>query len=164
MASHSLTFTQKIPVSSDTAWTFFSSPANLARITPPEMMFRIAGELPAEEIYPGMVIWYTLYPFMLLPVRWETEITAVDRPNFFEDRQKSGPYEFWVHQHRFRETDGGVEMTDHLEYSLPMEMFGELVNTLIVSRRLEEVFEYRKRMIGRILGVMPTKSIEGLTI
>jgi ligand-binding SRPBCC domain-containing protein len=116
------------------------------------MMFRITGGSADTEIYPGMVICYTLYPFMLLPVRWETEITEARKPFYFEDRQKSGPYDQWHHRHLFREIPGGVEMTDQLEYSLPLEFFGELVNALIVSRRIEEVFAFRRNKIAGILG------------
>lgn len=154
MAFHELSFVQNIPVSIDTAWSFFSSPKNLARITPPEMMFRITGGSLGEEIYPGMTICYTLYPFMMIPVMWETEITEVSKPYYFEDRQKSGPYEYWHHRHLFREIDEGVTMTDQLTYSLPMDIFGELVNTLIVSRRLEEVFAFRRKKISEILGAL----------
>ncbi|NTU98098.1 MAG: SRPBCC family protein [Chlorobiaceae bacterium] len=152
MALHTLTYVQKIPVAIDDAWSFFSSPRNLARITPPEMMFRITGGSASGEIFPGMIICYTLYPFMMLPVRWETEITEARKPFYFEDRQKSGPYEQWQHRHMFREIRGGVEMTDQLQYCLPMDFFGELVNTLIVSRRIEEVFDYRRKKIVEILG------------
>jgi ligand-binding SRPBCC domain-containing protein len=136
------------------AWGFFASPANLARITPPEMMFRITNGDGMEQIYEGMLISYTLYPFMMLPVQWETEITKVDKPFLFEDSQKSGPYESWHHRHLFREIPGGVEMTDQINYVMPMDFFGDLVNTLIVSRRLEEVFTYRRRKIEAILGRM----------
>ncbi len=154
MGSHSLTYKQCIPVSIEDAWDFFSSPANLARITPPEMMFRITGGDGRQQIYEGMQIIYTLYPFMMLPMQWETEITRVDKPFSFEDRQKSGPYASWHHHHQFREIPGGVEMIDHLVYVMPMDFFGDLVNTLIVSRRLEEVFTFRRKKIAEILGDM----------
>jgi ligand-binding SRPBCC domain-containing protein len=154
MGSNSLTYKQCIPVSIAEAWDFFSSPANLARITPPEMMFRITNGDGTQQIYEGMLISYTLYPFMMVPIQWETEITKVDKPFLFEDRQKSGPYESWHHLHQFREIPGGVEMTDQINYIMPMDFFGDLVNTLIVSRRLEEVFTYRKRKIEDILGRM----------
>ena len=68
--------------------------------------------------------------------------------------QNSGPYDYWHHRHTFREIEGGVEMTDFLQYSLPMGYFGELVNMLIVSLRLEEVFNYRKKRIEELLGKM----------
>ena len=154
MASHSLTYKQSIPVSIGEAWDFFSSPANLARITPPEMMFRITSGASGQQIYEGMLISYTIYPFMMIPVQWETKITRVDKPFLFEDHQKSGPYESWHHQHQFCEIQGGVEMTDRIDYIMPMDFFGDLVNALIVSRRLEEVFTFRRKKIEEILGRM----------
>ncbi len=154
MTLHTVTYFQQIPVSIAEAWDFFSSPANLARITPPEMMFRITDGDGGRLIYEGMHITYILYPFMMLPVRWETEITRVDKPFMFEDCQKSGPYESWRHQHQFHEIAGGVAMTDRIDYLMPLGAFGDLVNTLIVSRRLDEVFAYRKKRIEEILGSM----------
>jgi len=154
MALHNLTYVQKIPVTLEEAWAFFSSPGNFVRITPPEMMVTITSGKEEQSIYPGMIITYTLYPFMMIPVRWETEIVSVNKPLFFEDMQNSGPYEYWHHKHTFKEIQGGVEMTDSLQYSLPMSLFGEIVNTLIVSLRLQEVFNYRKKKIEELLGRM----------
>jgi ligand-binding SRPBCC domain-containing protein len=147
-----LTYVQRLPVSIDAAWEFFASPGNLVRITPPEMMVTITSGTGEEQLYEGMIITYTLYPFMMIPVRWETEITRVSKPSLFEDFQRSGPYEYWHHRHSFREIEGGVEMTDALQYALPMGFFGEIVNSLIVRHRLEEVFTYRRRKIEEILG------------
>jgi len=154
MSLHTKSWVQRIPVTIEEAWTFFSMPENLSRITPPEMMFRITGGEGARPIHEGMVINYTLYPFMMIPVNWATEITRVSKPDFFEDRQLQGPYEEWRHRHLFRAIEGGVEMTDVVEYRLPLGEFGELVESLIVGRRLDEVFGYRRRRIGEILGRM----------
>jgi ligand-binding SRPBCC domain-containing protein len=156
MSTHTKSWIQNIPVTIDEAWDFFSKPGNLGRITPPEMMFRVTGGSGGEVIREGMIITYTLYPFMMIPVSWTTEITKVSKPDLFEDRQLVGPYEVWHHRHEFRAIDGGVEMTDTVEYRLPLEQFGDLIDTLIVGRRLDEVFDYRRRRIGEILGRMDT--------
>ncbi|NTU58285.1 MAG: SRPBCC family protein [Chlorobiaceae bacterium] len=152
MSLHKKMWVQKLPVSIDKAWDFFSIPANLARITPPEMMFRVTAGSGDKPIHEGMILSYILYPFMMLPVQWTTEIVRVSKPDSFEDRQLEGPYEQWNHRHEFRAIEGGVEMTDIVEYRLPMEGFGDLVDALIVGRRLDEVFEYRRRKTGEILG------------
>ncbi len=144
---------QRIPVTPDAAWEFFSLPDNLSRITPPEMSFRITGG-GGRPIVEGMVLTYTLYPFMLLPVEWATEIMTVSKPDSFEDRQLRGPYDEWRHRHLFRAIEGGVEMTDVVEYRLPLGAFGDLVDALIVGHRLDEVFAYRRRRIAEILGTM----------
>lgn len=152
MSKHRKTYVQNIPVSLEQAWEFFSLPDNLSRITPPEMMFRITNGMQGMNIHEGMIITYTLYPFMMIPVNWTTEIVRVSKPDFFEDRQIRGPYEEWNHRHLFRVISGGVEMTDMIEYRLPLDLFGDLINEFVVARRLDEVFGYRRRKIGDILG------------
>lgn len=159
MSLHTKTWVQRIPVTLEEAWDFFSMPDNLAKITPPEMFFRITNGSSGRPIHEGMIITYTLYPFMLIPVSWATEITKVSKPDSFEDRQLQGPYDVWRHRHLFRQIDGGVEMTDIVEYQLPLGAFGELVESLIVGRRLDEVFAYRHRMIAEILGRMDDEGL-----
>ena len=39
---------QILPIDLESAWAFFSNPANLERITPPDLSFRIMTELPEE--------------------------------------------------------------------------------------------------------------------
>ncbi|NTV01261.1 MAG: SRPBCC family protein [Chlorobiaceae bacterium] len=154
MSNHTRSWVQKIPVKIDDAWDFFSRPENLSKITPPEMFFRITNGIGSQPIREGMVITYTLYPIMMIPVNWATEITKVSKPDFFEDRQLSGPYDEWHHRHEFKPVSGGVEMTDTVRYRLPMGPIGELAESLIVGHRLEEVFAYRRRRISGILGSM----------
>jgi ligand-binding SRPBCC domain-containing protein len=127
-------------------------PDNLARITPPEMMLRAEGGNVGTAIYEGMRLHFMVYPFMMIPVRWTTEIMKVSKPFCFEDWQLSGPYESWHHRHLFREIEGGTLMTDIVEYSLPFDLLGEVVEALIVGRRLDEVFGYRRRRVEELLG------------
>lgn len=154
MNLHTKTWVQRLPVPIEEAWDFFSQPGNLARITPPEMMLKAEGGNAGTAIFEGMKLNFVLYPFMMIPVRWTTEIKKVSKPDFFEDWQLSGPYEQWHHRHLFREIEGGTEMTDIVEYALPFDLFGEVVEALIVGRRLDEVFEYRRCRVAEILGEM----------
>ena len=142
MTPYILERTQTLPVGIEEAWSFFSDPRNLARITPPFMDFRILSA-PVGEAYAGMIVTYTLRPLMGIAVNWTTEITQLTRPYFFVDEQRFGPYRFWHHQHRFRETGAGVEMIDQVHYLLPHMQFSGLVNRLIVAPRLKRIFDYR---------------------
>ena len=99
---------QFLPVDINTAWDFFSSPKNLALITPPELDFNILTALNGEEIYEGMIINYTVKPLLGIPLRWETEICRVEKPNFFTDRQLKGPYRLWEHTHSYTEVNKGI--------------------------------------------------------
>jgi len=149
MKPFTLERTQILPVSIDLAWDFFSDPCNLARITPQSMDFRLTSP-PQETTHAGQIITYTLRPLLGIAVAWTTEITHVSRPDFFVDEQRFGPYRFWHHQHRFRKVEGGVEMRDLVHYLLPHMQFTRLINRMIVSPRLKQIFDYRRQALQKI--------------
>ncbi|GIV60535.1 MAG: SRPBCC domain-containing protein [Rhodothermaceae bacterium] len=134
---------QRLPLSLDDAWAFFSRPENLRAITPPWLDFRITNT-PPEVMYAGAIITYTVRPLLGVPVRWVTEITHLHAPHFFVDEQRFGPYRFWHHQHHFRPVEGGVEVEDLVHYGLPLGPLGTLAHALLVRRQLAAIFAYRR--------------------
>jgi ligand-binding SRPBCC domain-containing protein len=151
MASHSIKAVQNIPASLDAVWDFFSNPANLQTITPPEMRFRVISKHHGDKIYPGQVIEYKVSPLLNVPLYWMTEITHVKDKEYFIDEQRKGPYRLWHHQHHFREIAGGVEMTDIVHYRNPA-VIGGMANLLFVRGRLKKIFEYRFRKVEEVFG------------
>jgi ligand-binding SRPBCC domain-containing protein len=127
-------------------WDYFSSPANLSKITPRELGFEIITELP-QKMYQGMIIQYFVKPLFNLRVRWITEITHVNEPYFFVDEQRGGPYKLWHHQHRFIETEGGIIMEDEVNYAIPFGILGQILNYFIIKSKVEDIFEYRSRIL-----------------
>ena len=149
MKPFTLERTQILPITLETAWNFFSNPANLSRITPPNMDFRITS--PHQSgVYAGQIITYTVRPLLGIRMAWTTEITHVARPDFFVDEQRFGPYRFWHHQHFFREVDGGIEVRDLVHYLLPHDQLAWLVNRIIVAPRLRKIFDYRSAALQEI--------------
>jgi ligand-binding SRPBCC domain-containing protein len=140
---YSLKKVQQLNVSLAEAWDFFSSPANLAEITPKHLGFKIISLHHGPVMYAGQVIEYTVKPFLEIPLYWMTEITHVEHQKYFVDDQRYGPYSMWHHQHHFRENDGGVEMTDIIHYKLPLWFLGDILNTLFVRNQLEKIFDHR---------------------
>jgi ligand-binding SRPBCC domain-containing protein len=142
---------QLLPVDLQTAWTFFSSPNNLALITPPEMDFiPLTPMADGAEIYTGMLIDYTVKPLLGISLRWQTEIGIVQRPHFFTDKQLKGPYRIWEHTHTFTQTGKGVLMKDEVKYQLPFGSLGSLAHALLVRKKLQALFRFRKAAIERI--------------
>jgi ligand-binding SRPBCC domain-containing protein len=152
MSVHSLHRLQYIPASIEAVWDFFSNPANLPHITPPDMDFKIVSHYSQDPIYPGQLIEYTLRPLPWISVFWITEITHVQQGKYFVDEQRRGPYSLWHHQHHFKEIPGGVEMTDLVHYQLPLGIIGNWVHSLLVSRRLEDIFRYRNEQVEKRFG------------
>ena len=149
MTIYKLEKKQTLPITMDQAWDFFSSPVNLKKITPEYMGFEITSDLGDGRMYPGQIITYVVTPVLGIPMRWCTEITHVMDKKYFVDEQRFGPYSFWHHQHWFKAVEGGVEMTDIVHYGLPLGVLGQLANSLFVRSKLEEIFNYRERVVGK---------------
>lgn len=142
---------QFLPVTLERAWEFFSTPANLQAITPPDMRFVVKEGEYSKGMYPGLIIEYTIRPILGIPLYWMTEITHVDHLRYFVDEQRFGPYAFWHHQHHFKTVEGGVEMTDIVHYRLPFGILGTMAHALFVGKRLEGIFTYRTKVIPTLV-------------
>jgi ligand-binding SRPBCC domain-containing protein len=143
---------QRLPISLPEAWSFFSDPRNLSRITPPSLGLEVTSDLPGV-MYPGMIITYRVRPIPWVSVGWVTEITHVREPVLFVDEQRFGPYRFWHHEHHFREVEGGVEMEDIVHYALPFGPIGRVFGGPLVRRRLEQIFSFRRGFLAREFGL-----------
>ncbi|MEX0636744.1 MAG: SRPBCC family protein [Ferruginibacter sp.] len=147
---YSLKTAQVLPISLEKAWDFFSSPANLAEITPKNLGFNIISKHHGEKMYAGQIIEYKVSPVLGIPLYWMTEITHVEQHKYFVDEQRFGPYSLWHHQHHFREVSGGVEMTDIVHYKMPFWFLGDIANTLFVKKQLNDIFNYRFKAVEKI--------------
>jgi ligand-binding SRPBCC domain-containing protein len=99
-------------------------------------------------MYAGMIITYFVRPLLNIPQTWVTEITHVNEPNYFVDEQRFGPYKMWHHEHILKKTeDGSVLMEDIVSYVVPFGLLGRLMNTLVISKKINEIFNYRKEVL-----------------
>jgi ligand-binding SRPBCC domain-containing protein len=154
MKTYFFTFEQKLPIPLVEAWDFFSSPLNLAKITPPQMKFKVTStHLADTKIYPGMIITYKVSPVLGIKMNWMTEITQVKEGEYFVDEQRIGPYALWHHEHHFKAIKGGVLMTDMLHYAIPYGIIGRLGNTLLVDKEVRKIFTYREKAVNDLFGV-----------
>lgn len=149
---HTLNSSQFLSTTLLEAWEFFSNPANLSKITPPELALSIL-EPPAEKIYPGMMIAYRVRPFPGIFTRWLTEITHVEQGSRFVDEQRIGPYRLWHHEHHFQELGPSkVEMRDRVTYAVPFGPLGELAHPFLVKPQLDRIFTYRAKAVQQLFG------------
>lgn len=130
----------------ETIFAFFSAAENLAKITPPEMKFRMITASPIT-MSEGTRIEYRLR-IMGLPLKWKSLISRWNPPHTFVDEQLSGPYAFWKHTHRFEADGHGTLVMDEVHYALPFSPFSEPLHFL-VRRQLEHIFAFRREAIRR---------------
>lgn len=139
---------QWVPTPLDETFDFFSRPQNLARITPPWLAFRMVSD--DAVMREGLRIEYRIRP-LGIPQKWVSEITAYDPPHRFVDEQLRGPYARWHHEHGFRTSKGGTEVTDTVRYALPLGPLGRLAHALFVRRQLEAIFAFRQDQLEKRL-------------
>jgi ligand-binding SRPBCC domain-containing protein len=135
-----------LPRPREEIFAFFSDAANLERITPPFLQFRILTPRPIA-MKPGTIIEYKLRLYGI-PFHWRTLIETFDPPVSFSDVQLTGPYRQWHHLHEFIEVPGGIEMRDRVDYELPFPLFAPIVHKLFVRRSIQQIFDYRNKIIA----------------
>jgi ligand-binding SRPBCC domain-containing protein len=144
---------QYLPISIEAAWDFFSTAKNLQKITPTDVSFQILTDLKDEPVYTGQIIDYIVKPMLNIPMRWTTEITGVEPPHRFMDRQLRGPYSLWEHTHSFESVAGGVKMTDDVQYAIPLGVLGTLAHALFVKKKLNDIFRFRELTLNDYFGI-----------
>jgi ligand-binding SRPBCC domain-containing protein len=155
MSLYTFKRSQRIPASIKRFWSFISSPRNLKEITPEYMGFNIVSNDLPHTMYQGMIIRYEVRPLFGLKMNWVTEITSIKEPEYFVEEQRVGPYRLWHHEHHLSPVKGGVLMTDLIHYQPPFRLLGAMANSLVIRRRLDETFDYRKKKIVELWGAFP---------
>lgn len=151
MKIYQFNVSQQLPISIQEAWDFFSEPENLSSITPDDMSFQIL-DCTSGKMHEGMIIQYRVQPFPFLKVKWVTAITYVHEKNKFIDEQRFGPFRFWHHEHQFKEVEGGTKMTDIIHYAVPFSVIGRFAHKLLIRKRLEDIFLFRRKKLMDYFG------------
>ncbi|MBA3431871.1 MAG: SRPBCC family protein [Actinobacteria bacterium] len=82
--------------------------------------------------------------------RMTSVITSFDRPSYFVDEMKSGPFARWRHEHLFSVEGVGTMMLDKVEYALPLGWLGRLADRLLLARYLEQLLLTRNKHITTV--------------
>ena len=134
----------------ETAWDFMRSPANLNKITPPDMTFTILSDLP-DVMFEGQIIRYKIKIPLIGEQDWVSELKHIKDKHSFVDDQRIGPYKLWYHYHQIKECSGGVEFIDHITYSIPYGLFGNIAHSIYVKNQLKKIFDYREKTTPKLL-------------
>jgi ligand-binding SRPBCC domain-containing protein len=128
---------------------FFSRPANLLRVSPPELHFQLLSG--PEQLHLGARV-------TLQGRRWGVsqrlvnEVTVWEPETRFVDEQREGPFRRWTHTHRLETISaGGTRIIDSIDYEPPGGLLGMVVTAAAIERDLKWLFEYRQKRLAELL-------------
>jgi ligand-binding SRPBCC domain-containing protein len=128
---------------------FFSRPANLIEVSPPELNFELLSG--PEQLTLGS-------RFTLQGRRWGvsqrivSEVIVWEPQTRFVDEQREGPFKKWTHTHRFEALpDGGTRIGDRIDYETPGGLLGFVLTAKAVERELQRIFAYRRDKLAQLL-------------
>lgn len=88
-------------------------------------------------------VWFTM----------TSQITALDRPNFFVDEQQRGPFKRFHHEHHFERVGEVTVMRDTITVAAPV--FGVLAERLVLVPYLRKLIRERGEHLTRALTGRP---------
>lgn len=145
-----LTMSQWLNKPREELFEFFGNAANLEKITPDLLSFKVVTP-PPIEMKPGTLIDYKL-KVRGVPIRWRTLIETWEPCEKFTDEQLKGPYKRWHHTHTFADEDGGTRCNDIVEYAPPGGPLAPLINKLVVQNDVTKIFAYRAKVLDDMFG------------
>jgi len=133
-----------VSASLDETFAFFSDAANLERLTPPWLNFRINSPLPIA-MHEGAEIDYRIV-LHGWPIPWRSRIVVWEPGVRFVDRQVRGPYRWWHHEHRFERAAEGTRVIDHVEFVPRLRWLTQRM----VRRDVQRIFAYRQETLPQL--------------
>ena len=142
----------ELACSPEAAFEFLARPANLRRISPPQIM--LVFDAAPERLSLGARLEFRVQAYGVMRSAIH-EVTAWDEPRRFVERQVAGPTGVWEHEHLFEPSPRGVIVIDRIEFAPPSGLLGMIVNERKIRDSLEEGFEHPQVMLEKQLGTPP---------
>ncbi len=138
----------RVSATPEELFEFHMDAGNLAAISPPWPPFALISEPDRAEVGDVQVFRLGAGPLATI---WEARITRVVPGRLLEDRQESGPFRSWRHQHQFLPDGDGAILKDVVSFRLLPTVAGEFLEYLFVRPALLAMFAWRHRRTRALL-------------
>lgn len=131
-----------LEASAETMFAFHSDPANLTVVMPPTLrLVSLKTDGPAQE---DRLIELHCRDWWIIPMRWTCRWKTVRAPELLVDEIVKGPFQLFVHQHRFEARgERNCIMHDMITYQWGRSWWGRLVSETGVKIYLTFLFKFR---------------------
>ena len=170
---HRIQFEQWVPFAIEEVFLFFANPQNLPGIMPPNSATQLAVlRLVSPPVFNGQQVAQDRLPrwrrlgdtdfisscsfYSYLRMEWTALITEFGMVNHhFADIQKAGPFKRFQHRHELstelRGSVSGTIVRDRSEYDPGFGFLGDLAHKLFIANGLKQTFDYRQKMLEKLL-------------
>lgn len=83
-----------------------------------------------------------------IPFRLRSVVFDIHAPHSFSDRQLSGPFHDFLHEHRFEEHPGGTLMRDTVTFTSPLGPLGRAVDALVLGGYMQRLIAERNTALA----------------
>jgi len=78
------------------------------------------------------------------------EITAMEKPHYFEDNMLKGAFKSMRHEHRFESKNDETIMIDKFQYKVPFGILGKLFDILILKNYMTRFLKIRNGVLKEV--------------
>jgi ligand-binding SRPBCC domain-containing protein len=138
-----------VECSPEKAYAFLARPANVARISPPDLGLTMVDAPEIVEL--GSRIEFRVQGFGKVQT-FVHEITALIEHRQITEEQVQGLFGHWVHDHIFESRPGGgVDVIDCIDFEPPSGLLAFLITKDRILDQLAEGFEHRHEQLKQLL-------------
>jgi len=140
--------TTTLRCTTDALFDFVTRPANLVRVSPPELQVKVVD--PPEILELGSILIVTARRWGLTQ-RFITHVMKFEPGRTFVEEQRHGPFKKMVHHHIVEADGTGARMIDRIEYEPPGGPLGLLLSAAQIEKEMAELYAFRLQKFKEIL-------------
>lgn len=132
----------RLAASAEVMFAFHSDPRNVVHVMPPTFrLVEVRCQVPAQE---GQTLELRCRELFIIPMRWLCRWHTVRPPHVLVDEMIEGPFETFLHEHRFEpHPDGGCVMHDTVTCAFGHGWWGSLITHTAVRAAMILLFACR---------------------
>ncbi|MFL5338980.1 MAG: SRPBCC family protein [Gemmataceae bacterium] len=131
---------------------FLARPANMLRLTPPDVKFDIVQAPERLELGSVIIIKGRRYGGIQ---RLISAVTKFEPNTLIVDEQRHGPFRRFVRTQKLDPDGEHVRLTDRIEFDPPSGVLGLLLTADRIGRDLARLNEFRTQMLKQLLEPRP---------
>lgn len=144
----------------DDVFRWHQQPEAIEALIPPDKTVKVVqrtggiedeNSLLVFRIFPLGFLFGTSLP---LYITWQARHHDFIQSQQFIDTQEKGPFAYWSHIHRFKNSStGGCCLRDDVTFALPLAPISHMLAGWWVKKELQAMFAYRHRVLAQRFGL-----------